>query len=103
MIVDESKEVVQETRKKEQESKTLKKVATLRPQKGHTLFKVNKETLEISKAEFEQVEITFGEARDGKKPRKKVITEDGFFYITALNVKNVKKKLIKIGVAVEVK
>lgn len=81
-----------------QQEKKLKLVGRIQPHKGHTLFKVDRKTLEISKAKFEAVDITFEQAKERKKPTKKVIVEEGFVYVSALNEKNVFKKLPKLGV-----
>lgn len=81
-----------------QQEKELKLVGRIQPHRGHTLFKVDRETLEISKAEFETVDITFEQAQEGKRPSKKVIVEEGFVYVSALNEKNVIKKLPRLGV-----
>ena len=84
------KESIIETRKKEQEKKqTL--LGTIRPHRGHTLFSVNKKTLEIKKAEFEKQDASFY----FKKQNKKVVVEENCLYIPALNKKNLIKKLRK--------
>jgi copper oxidase (laccase) domain-containing protein len=64
------KETVAEVRKQQQEKKQ-ELIGTLKPHRGHTLYKVNKETLEISKAEFEQVDYVVGQ----KKPNRRVIVD----------------------------
>lgn len=87
--------------KKEQEQKTeLKYIGTIKPRKGHTLFKVCKKSGEITKAEFDQQDVFFEQAISKKQverlaKKKKVIIDDSFFYISALNKKNVIKKLSK--------
>lgn len=68
--------------------------------KGHTIFKVDKETLEISEAELSQLPMKDGKGNIIKD--KKVVMEDGFIYISSLNETNVKKKLIKMGIAVKI-
>lgn len=86
---------------KEQEQKTeLQHVKTEKPHKGHTLFKVCKKTKEITKAEFEQEDVVFQNVTSVKDienlgKKKKVIIEEGYDYILALNKKNVIKKLNK--------
>lgn len=75
---------------------TLERIGTFRPYKGHKIFKVNKETLEISEAEITTIPIKTKEK--GKKlSKKKIIAEDGYTYVSALNIKNVKKKLLKLA------
>lgn len=93
------KEII--TINKEQEQKTeLQHIKTERPHKGHTLFKVCKKTKEITKAEFEQEDVVFQNVTSKKDvenlvKKKKVIIEEGYDYILALNKKNVIKKLNK--------
>lgn len=101
--------------KREQEKK-LKFLGTIKPHKGHTLFKVNKVDLTIEEAEFEDSStVTWREAigarvkkekgvvnRDVDEAniplkKKKVIVDPNYFYISALNIKSVEKKLIKAG------
>lgn len=73
----------------------LQRIGTFIPHKGHTIFKVNKETLEITEAEITTIPIKTNE--EGKKlAKKKIISEEGFVYIAALNKKNVRKKLLKM-------
>jgi len=74
-----------------------KLVRSIRPHKGHTLFKVCEKTGDISEAEFEKQDL---QIKDLSNPllgavKKKVIIEEGFIYISALNKKNVIKKLTK--------
>lgn len=71
----------------------FEKITTIKPHRGHTLFKVNKETLEITKADFTTLPM---KGKKGVVKNKKVIIEDGFFYIPALNKRNVRKKLLKM-------
>lgn len=90
---EESIEIVAE----QQQEKKLQFAGSIRPHRGHTLYKVNVKTLEIDKAEFEKQDISFEEVQNKKKPNKKIIIEDGFVYISALNEKNVIKKMPKFG------
>lgn len=78
-----------------EEEKQLKLIRRIKPHKGHTLYKVNEKTLEITLVEVE-VSTTITWERAVKKDysvNKKVINKEGFIYISALNVKNVKKIL----------
>jgi hypothetical protein len=91
--------VVEVTAKKEVEKK-LTKVGSVIPHRGHKLFKVHKATLEISEVEYMDDDvITFdeGKVKLNKGPMKvrvkKVKTEKDYAYFSALNVKNVVKKL----------
>jgi len=72
-------------------------LGSYKPYKGHKLWKVCKKTLEITEAEYEKLDLHI---KDLDKPligakKKKVIIEEGFLYIQALNKKNVLKKLMK--------
>lgn len=77
------------TKQKEQK-KEGKYFGTIKFHKGHTLYKKNVETGEISKANFEPIEYN----TNGNNNRK-VIIEKGYIYASALNVKNAKKKFNK--------
>lgn len=77
--------------------KKLTRVGKMRMKKGHTLFKVNKETLEISKVDLSiQISDDSLKDEDAKLKNKRVLTDDNFVYVSALNEKNVQKKLIKM-------
>lgn len=73
--------------------KKLIRLGSIIPKRGHTLFKINVETMEVSKADFNEVAVSF----DGAIKRK-VVIEPGFDYVSALNAKNAlrihKRKLI---------
>jgi hypothetical protein len=60
------------------------------PENGHSIFKINKETLQIELAKFSN--ITYHFSGDDKK---EIITENEFVYISALNKKNALKKFKK--------
>lgn len=63
--------------------------------KGHTLFSFNVVAREIKPAPIE-TKCLLG--LDGRVIyENRVTTEDGCFYIQALNLKNAKKKLIRLG------
>lgn len=76
------------------EQKTeLKFLGSNKPYRGHTLFKINISTSEIEVADFEVKAIPLKNAKLKNPPvRKKVIVEEGFYYISALNKKNALKK-----------
>lgn len=63
---------------------------------GHTLFEFNRKTKEIRPADISRTVIV---GMDGN-PRYKTTTDvnQDCFYIQALNVKNAKKKLVKLGI-----
>jgi hypothetical protein len=82
----------------EQEKKhQMEFIGSLKPYKGHTLFKVNKVTGEILEAEFEKLDLKINslDKQHVNTVHRKVIVEAGFYYVSALNKKNVLKKFIK--------
>ena len=82
-------------KEKEQEKK-LKLLTTIKPHRGHTLFKVNTETREISEAEFEETDVEYHSVINKQNvSKRKVIVEEGHIYVSALNKKNVLKKISK--------
>ena len=82
--------------KKQQEAQ-LKFIERIKPHRGHTLFELNKSTKEIKKAKFEQQDIHFNADVKRAKKRRVLIANDDCFYVSALNLKNAQKKLIKMG------
>jgi hypothetical protein len=91
----EDQDKVKVSAEKEQEKKQ-KLLTTIKPHRGHTLFKVNTETMEISKAEFEKTDIDYlNVVNKNNVSKRKVIVEEGHVYISALNKKNVIKKMAK--------
>lgn len=68
--------------------------------KGHILFEVNIKTLEIEPAEIENtVSVKYDKQRMPVYHKKAKMKQD-CIYISALNIKNVERKLIKAGIAV---
>lgn len=57
---------------------------------GHIIWQINQRTLEVKKAEFSNIEYTFG-----GEVKKEIIIKNGFFYVGALNKKNALKKFNK--------
>lgn len=82
---------------KQQEVK-LEYLGSVRPKKGHTLFKVNTYTGEISEAEYSIEPLSLKRPltkQELKNPpvKKKVLIEKDYIYMSALNKKNVIRKL----------
>lgn len=74
--------------------KGLKFLGSQKIHKGHTLYKFNTVTGEISEAEFEKSEAKYINLRKGDTSfRKTVIVDERCIYRSALNVKNFKKVL----------
>jgi hypothetical protein len=79
-----------------QVKKTHQLIATITPHRGHKLWEVNVLTREVKEAEYEVEAVDFAKASKGEMAkRKKVIQKPGFVYLSALNEKNVWKKLRK--------
>lgn len=77
---------------KEQEKKQ-EILGSIKPHRGHTLFKYNKLTKVLSKAKFEELDAKFDISfKEIKQPRK-IIVEENYLYVSALNEKNARKKL----------
>ena len=60
------------------------------PFDGHTIWQINKETLEIEKAKFSNTTYHLG-----GENKKEIIIKDGLAYVSALNRKNALKKFKK--------
>lgn len=88
-------EVVQE-----QISKVPSKIGTIKPHKGHTLFEADLANSVIRKATIRKVDADIGPYLNGNKHievalNKAVVVQPGCVYISALNIENAKRKLIK--------
>ena len=71
--------------KKQQEYQLIDKIV---PHPGHTIWKINNETLEIEKAKFvNSVTFFVGEA-----PKKEILIIEGYTYVSALSKKTALKK-----------
>lgn len=80
---------VQKDQKKEQKNILI---GQIKPNDGHTLFKVNKETGEVSKAQFRAKNVSYIKAIKGDfSELKDLVIEEGFVYIPALNKENAAK------------
>jgi hypothetical protein len=76
-----------------QEEKHIKAFGNALPHNGHTVFRINPETMEIVVVPFMKTTFVFGQ--DPLKTKKKIFVEDGFRYISALNKKTALKKFKK--------
>lgn len=89
-----SKDTVKKVYQKQIIEKQL--LGQLKPEPGHSVFEFNIDTSEVSKIVFTpNSTITF--EKNGKVKNKHIDVKPNCFYITALNIKNAKKKLRKIG------
>lgn len=102
----EVKDQTEEVRQKEVHEEKPKHVGTMKPHRGHTLFKYNTNTGELTRAEFVEQEADYSRVIEGKNPTKNKVVraEEGCIYVSALNLKNAVKRLGKYhGVNVEIK
>jgi hypothetical protein len=90
-------EIHQETNK--QQIKEQKFLGRLNPKRGHTLWKINIVSMDIEKAIFDTDTIVLDslDGAENQLKKRKLIVEDGYFYISALNKKNAIKKYIENG------
>jgi len=75
-------QVVKEARKE------LKLIGSIRPHRGHSLFKMNKEG--VFKVSEEDLEEYYDYS--AKRRKKKLIIEEDTIYVSALNKKNATRK-----------
>ena len=90
-----------EERDQQQEIKSVF-IGSMRKVKGLTLFEFNEETQHITIPEYEKQEIIITQQTiqtEGKEVmyRNKLIMKENCIYIQALNVKNMIRKVNKIG------
>lgn len=88
-----TKDEVVITAQKQQESRQ-EFVGSIRPRKGHTLFEVNLKEKTIEPAKFEVQDAMYNPTGVLGSVNK-VIIKPGCVYISALNKKNVLKKMFK--------
>ena len=74
--------------------KEVKLLASLRPPLGHSVFELNLETLEIKFAEFKSVSVPFKRDMFVREIRKELHVRPNCVYVSALNVKNAKRKFL---------
>jgi hypothetical protein len=79
--------VEQQAEKDQRKEKTL--LGTIFPHKGHTLYKLDLETEEVSLAKYSS------DYNVDQTIPKKVIVEEGYYYVSALNKENALKKFRK--------
>ncbi len=60
------------------------------PHDGHKIWKINNDTNEVEEAKFSNATYHFGE-----EIKKEIIIQQGFTYVSALNIKNALKKFRK--------
>lgn len=72
-------------------------IGSLLPKRGHTLFKVNRRTWEVSEAEYQPVTYqitTWNEKTFQEKHHRRVILDGGHCYVSALNKANALKHFL---------
>lgn len=77
----------------------FKKTVSKKWHKGHKVFKINQETLEITEVQLSTLPIKNGDGTVNKN--RKIVTEEGFYYMTALNKKNVVRRLKNLGIEIQ--
>lgn len=92
----ESKENIENVRQKEVK-KELKLINRIRPQRGHTCYDITIATADIKPAKISQGEavnypLNEAAAKNPLPVNRRIIVEEGHFYVSALNVKNAYKK-----------
>ncbi len=86
-----SKEEIKLHAEKQIEKQT-KLVFRMRPHYGHKCWQYNRDTQELSLAEFESQAIDFKAAANGEVAlKRKIVVKDNCIYVTALNKKNALK------------
>ncbi len=72
-------------------------VNSIHPHGGHKCFEYNTITNILTLAVFMETAVSFSAARRGEiAPKRKVMTNEGCCYVTALNMANATKKLSKM-------
>lgn len=90
-----TKDPVHTVKQKEEHEQKQKLVGNLKPHRGHTIYKYNVTSGELTKAVFEEQPADFVKAKKGSPQRKKIIVEKGCVYLSALNVKNAMRKVAR--------
>jgi hypothetical protein len=79
---------------KKEQKKEEKKVTTIKPHRGHTLFEWNIAENKLVKATFEKTDVDYmAVVNKHNIARRKVIMNAGCIYVSALNEKNAMRKL----------
>lgn len=73
--------------KRQQKEKEL--IGNIVPHAGHTVWEINNETLEITKASFQELTFILNQLNNS---HKEILIREGFTYVAALNKKNALKK-----------
>ena len=88
------KDVIEIVKQTKQEKKQVL-IGTIRPHQNHLLYELNTKTGVVELAKFKVDDIVFSDTKDVER-KKKVIVNESCLYVTALNIKNAKKKFIKM-------
>jgi hypothetical protein len=76
-------------KKKQQQEKEL--VGKIMPHRGHTIWQINTETMQVTPAQFTEQTFVIGQ----NHANREIIIVPGHSYVSALNVKNAVKKYLK--------
>lgn len=78
----------------QEEQRNLKLIGSLIPHKGHQVFKIHKLSLEVSKPLYKKT-LMYDINKSIKENLPKLIVEEGYSYVVALNKTNALKKYNK--------
>lgn len=82
---------------KSEQKKQLKKIGTIRPHKGHSIWKYrNGIVSKLTDADFMETVVDFSNNRKVKK----VKVQEGALYVSKLNRKNAEKYFVKMGLPI---
>jgi len=87
-----SKDQVVIVDQKQEAEKKLKHLGTIQPHKGHSVYELNIETGEIVLAKYKTASINF-RTGEGKKV---IVVKENHLYTTSLNMKNAKRRFLKM-------
>lgn len=76
-----------------QVKKEEKFLGSMKLSPGHKCWELDLNTLHIKEAEYKKIAINFAAAQKGEISRmRKLLTKESCIYVTALNMKNARKK-----------
>jgi hypothetical protein len=71
-------------------------IKTVQIKRGHSMYMINKDTLETKLATYDEIAVNFEDAVNGVISTKKALTIiDGWWYVSALNKRNALKRFLK--------
>lgn len=73
----------------------IKKLGSIVLHPGQRIYKVNVKNLDCEEAKYEGSNSAILDGKKVVKAHRKIIVEEGFYYIPAINKKNARKKFVK--------